>query len=82
MAADGCPKTHEALKGTEHARAATFCFRRVCSETPADFDVSDVVVGAKRIPTTYLYAAGKWSDADEKESAMSVQIQCYKQLDF
>jgi hypothetical protein len=49
---------------------------------PLIFDVSEVVVGAKRIPTTYLYAAGQWSDADEIENAMSVQIHCYKDLGF
>jgi hypothetical protein len=34
----------------------------VAAQKPIIFDVSDVVVGAQRIPTLYLYAEGKWSD--------------------
>jgi hypothetical protein len=34
---------------------------------PEIFDVSDVVIGAQRLPTRYLYAAGAWSDASEME---------------
>ncbi len=49
---------------------------------PEIFDVSDVVLGARRLPTKYLYAVGAWSDASEMENAMSVQIQCYKVIDF
>jgi hypothetical protein len=49
---------------------------------PEIFDVSDVVIGTHRLPTRYLYAAGAWSDASEMESALSVQIECYKRIDF
>jgi hypothetical protein len=49
---------------------------------PEIFDVSDVVMGAKRLPTRYLYAAGAWSDASETENALSVQIECYKRVDL
>jgi hypothetical protein len=47
---------------------------------PEIFDVSDVVMGAQRLPTKYLYAAGAWSDASEMENALSVQIECYKRI--
>ena len=49
---------------------------------PEIFDVSDVVMGAQRLPTRYLYAAGAWSDASEMENALSVQIECYKRIDL
>jgi len=49
---------------------------------PEIFDVSDVVIGAQRLPTRYLYAAGAWSDASEMENALSVQIECYKRIDL
>jgi hypothetical protein len=49
---------------------------------PEIFDVSDVVIGAQRLPTRYLYAAGAWSDASEMENALSVQIECYKSIDL
>jgi hypothetical protein len=49
---------------------------------PEIFDVSDVVMGAQRLPTRYLYAAGAWSDASEMENAFSVQIECYKRVDL
>ena len=49
---------------------------------PEIFDVSDVVIGAQRLPTRYLYAAGAWSDASEIENALSVQIECYKRIDL
>jgi len=44
------------------------------------FDVSNVVVGANKIPTLYLFAEGKWSDAGENDGAASTQIFCYKSL--
>lgn len=47
---------------------------------PEIFDVSDVVMGAQRLATRYLYAAGAWSDASEIENALSVQIECYKRI--
>jgi len=49
---------------------------------PEIFDVSDVVIGAQRLPTRFLYAAGAWSDATEMENALSVQIECYKRIDL
>ena len=49
---------------------------------PEIFDQSEVVFGAQRLPTRYLYAAGAWSDASEMENALSVQIECYKRIDF
>jgi hypothetical protein len=41
------------------------------------FDVSNVVVGAKRIDTLYFLAQGKWSDADTP-AVLSTEIHCYK----
>jgi hypothetical protein len=52
------------------------------AQKPIIFDVSDVVVGAQRIPTLYLCAVGKWSDAGEHIGPDSTQIQCYKSLGF
>jgi hypothetical protein len=52
------------------------------AQKPIIFDVSDVVVGAQRIPTLYLFAEGKWSDSGEHIGAASTQIQCYKSLGF
>jgi hypothetical protein len=49
---------------------------------PEIFDVSDVVFGAHKLDTTYLYAAGAWSDASERENAMSVQLQCFKRIGY
>jgi hypothetical protein len=54
----------------------------VAAQKPVIFDVSDVVVGAQRIPTLYLFAEGKWSDSGEHIGAASTQIQCYKSLGF
>lgn len=50
------------------------------AQTPTIFDISNVVVGANRIPTPYLFAQGKWSDAGENDGAASTQIFCYKSL--
>jgi hypothetical protein len=52
------------------------------AQKPIIFDVSDVVVGAPRIKTLYLFAEGKWSDAGEHVGGTSTQIQCYKSLGF
>jgi hypothetical protein len=52
------------------------------AQKPIIFDVSDVVVGAQRIQTLYLFAEGKWSDAGEHVGPASTQIQCYKSLGF
>jgi hypothetical protein len=52
------------------------------AQKPIIFDVSDVVVGAKKIPTRYLFAEGKWSDAGDHIGPVSTQIQCYKSLGF
>jgi hypothetical protein len=54
----------------------------VAAQTPTIFDVSNVVVGANKIPTLYLFAEGKWSDAGENDGAASTQIFCYKSLGF
>jgi hypothetical protein len=52
------------------------------AQKPVIFDVSDAVVGAQKIKTLYLYAAGKWSDAGDRIGPLSTQIQCYKSLGF
>jgi hypothetical protein len=54
----------------------------VAAQKPVMFSVSDVVVGAQKIETLYLYAAGKWSDAGDHVAGLSTQIQCYKSLGF
>ena len=54
----------------------------VAAQKPIIFDVSNVVVGARKIQTLYLFAEGKWSDAGEHIGAASTQIQCYKSLGF
>jgi hypothetical protein len=54
----------------------------VAAQKPVIFDVSEVVVGAQRIPTTYLFAVGKWSDAGDHVGGSSTSIQCYKALGF
>jgi hypothetical protein len=54
----------------------------VVAQKPIIFDVSDVVVGAQKIPTLYLIAEGKWSDAGEHVAANSTWITCYKSLGF
>ena len=54
----------------------------VAGQKPTVFDVSDVVVGAQRIPSRYLYAVGKWSDAGDHVAPDSTSIQCYKALGF
>jgi hypothetical protein len=50
--------------------------------TPTIFDVSDVVAGAQRLPTKYLFATGKWSDAGEHVGVSSTQIHCYQRFGF
>jgi hypothetical protein len=52
------------------------------AQTPTIFDVSDVVIGASRIETRYLFAEGKWSDAGDDDAINSTDIQCYKRLGF
>jgi hypothetical protein len=47
-------------------------------ETPEIFSVSQVVAGAQRTDTLYVYAVGKWSDADDKLAVWSTEIHCYK----
>jgi hypothetical protein len=63
-----------------------FCAGWHCSlalaQTPTIFDVSDVVVGASRIETRYLFAEGKWSDSGGDDASDSTNIQCYKRLGF
>jgi hypothetical protein len=54
----------------------------VVAQKPIIFDVSDVVVGEQKIPTLYLIAEGKWSDAGEHVAANSTWITCYKSLGF
>jgi len=54
----------------------------VAAQKPIIFDVSNVVVGTQKIPTIYLFAEGKWSDAGEHVGADSTQIFCYKSLGF
>ncbi len=52
------------------------------AQKPVVFDVSNVVVGAQKIQTLYLYAAGKWSDAGDHAGPLSTDIRCYKTLGF
>ncbi len=54
----------------------------VVAEKPFVFDLSNVVVGARRIPTLQLIAAGKWSDAGDNLGMDSTRIQCYKAFGF
>jgi hypothetical protein len=54
----------------------------VAAQKPVIFDVSNVIIGAQKIQTLYLFAEGKWSDAGEHIGAASTQIQCYKSLGF
>ena len=54
----------------------------VAAQKPMVFDVSNVVAGAQRIPTLYLLAAGKWSNAGDRVGALSTEIHCYKSLGF
>jgi hypothetical protein len=50
------------------------------AQTPMIFDVSDVVVGAKRIDTRYFLATGKWSDGGKDVGVQSVWINCYQRF--
>ena len=50
------------------------------THAPVVFDVSDVVAGAQRLETKYLFAMGKWSDAGEHVGINSTQIHCYKRF--
>lgn len=52
------------------------------AQKPIIFDVADVVIGAQKTQTLYLYAAGKWSDSGDHTGPLSTQIQCYKRLGF
>jgi hypothetical protein len=52
------------------------------AQKPWIFDVSNVVIGAQKIPTLYFFAVGKWSDAGEHLGLDSTEIQCYKALGF
>jgi len=52
------------------------------AQKPLVFDVSNVTIGAQRINTLYLYAAGKWSDAGEQAGSLSTEIHCYKGIGF
>jgi hypothetical protein len=54
----------------------------LAAQKPITFDVSNVLVGAKKIQTLYLFAEGKWSDAGEHLGALSTEVRCYKSLDF
>jgi hypothetical protein len=54
----------------------------VMAQKPFVFDNSDVVVGARRIPTLQFIAAGKWSDAGDNLGMDSTRIQCYKAFGF
>jgi hypothetical protein len=54
----------------------------VAAQKPIIFDVSNVVMGAQRTPTLWLFAEGKWSDAGEHVGPGSTEIQCYKSFGF
>jgi hypothetical protein len=63
--------------------ACGFVFATMLSaQKPTIFDVSEVVVGTQRVLTLYLFAVGRWSDADPHVGVMSTNIQCYKALGF
>lgn len=54
---------------------------------PEEFQVASVVVGAKRIPTLWFDAAGKWfPDVDSGDSPLvgpiSAEIRCFKAFEF
>lgn len=53
------------------------------AQTPQVFDLSNVVVGARRVHTAYFHAVGKWSDSArwsdaEKVGVLSTELRCYK----
>jgi hypothetical protein len=52
------------------------------AQQPIIFDVSNVVMGAQKTPTLWLFAEGKWSDAGEHVGPGSTHIQCYKSFGF
>jgi len=54
----------------------------ICAQEPNVFDISNVVIGPQRIPTTWLFAEGKWSDAGDHVGPASTQIFCYKAFGF
>ncbi len=54
----------------------------VAAQQPIIFDLSNVVMGAQKIPTLWLFAEGRWSDAGEHVGPGSTQIQCYKYFGF
>lgn len=51
-------------------------------QTPEIMDVSDVIVGAQKLDTTYLLAIGQWSDSSDATSVYSTEIHCYKRFGF
>ncbi len=63
---------------------AVFLFFAVSAraQKPMLFDVSRVLVGAKRIPTLYFLADGRWSDAGDHVGLLSTEIKCYKAFGF
>jgi hypothetical protein len=52
------------------------------AQKPLIFDVSDVVVGQERLATSWIFAAGQWSDAGANVGANSTEIHCYKRFGF
>ena len=52
------------------------------AQRPLIFEASTVVVGAQRLETDRVYAAGKWSDAGPKAFIASTEIHCYKRFGF
>jgi len=60
---------------------------RLFGQSPLSFDVASVVVGSKRIATTALDAAGKWSPDEESMGSpllgpMSAEVRCFKTFGF
>ncbi|HEY6489577.1 MAG: hypothetical protein WCC26_00310 [Terracidiphilus sp.] len=53
----------------------------VAGLTPTIFDLTNVVKGPERIPTLWLFAEGKWSDA-RNVSWSSTEIHCYGAFGF
>lgn len=63
---------------------AVFLFFAVSAraQKPMLFNVSRGIVGARRIPTLYFHALGKWSDAGGHVGLLSTEIKCYKAFGF
>jgi hypothetical protein len=52
------------------------------AQHPLIFDVSTVVVGSQRLETLWVFAEGRWTDADPDVGINSTDIHCYKRFGF